>query len=362
MLHRLLLAAASLSFGCGDATVADDARAADSAGSTCTIEVVDNAAGGTSVPSAALALDATGVPQIAYRNFANDSITFARRIAGVWNTDPVTTAGAGGGVVSLQLGSDGKAHVSYSSSTTVMYGSNTTGAWVTETIGPGAASSLAIAPTGTVHVAHRGAASSGPQPLEFATRSGASSWSSVDVDTAGDCDQPSLALDSAGKGHVAYLERTAPSSLKYATNASGSWQRQTLDMGGVGSGNSLAIDSTGKVHVTYVAGSARTLKYATNASGSWVVTTVDVAGTVGLGDTSLAIDTNDKLHVTFYDGPNKDLGYVTNMSGTWVARSLVSGGEDLGNNSSLAIHSATSTLHASFSNRSSGVISYLTCK
>ena len=41
-------------------------------------------------------------------------------------------------------------------------------------------------------------------------------------------------------------------SRSVTTDSSGTWQTQSVDTGGVGAASSLALDSAGKVHVTYL--------------------------------------------------------------------------------------------------------------
>ena len=182
---------------------------------------------------------------------------------------------------------------------------------------------IAVDASNHPHIAYGG------DHLYYAYHDG-SKWNYQTVDTStGVGEYASIALDTSGKVHISYLDKTNYSlyALKYATNASGSWVTTTVDSSGynVGEFASIAVDTSGKVHISYYSyydDYNGALKYATNASGSWVTTTVDNSGNVGWF-TSIALDTSGKVHISYYDSYwfdeydswNGALKYATNASG-----------------------------------------------
>jgi len=150
----------------------------------------------------------------------------------------------------------------------------------------------------------------------------------VTVDSVGEVEETSFALDAAGRGHISYC--VADKGLKYVTNTSGEWVTATVDpvdpVNNVGSGMTLALDAAGKGHISYYDGTTFNLKYATNASGAWVTTTIDPSNGGGwVGVASLALDAAGKVHI-YYDGANGYLKYATNASGAWLITTVASPG------------------------------------
>jgi hypothetical protein len=94
-----------------------------------------------------------------------------------------------------------------------------------------------------------------------------------------------LALDGAGKAHLAWIDGTGTSgTLRYATNAGGSWSTATSVKAGLGyssaaSAPELRIDGAGKLHLLYYdTTSGGGTYYASLQSGSWVTEKLPVLG------------------------------------------------------------------------------------
>ena len=171
------------------------------------------------------------------------------------------------------------------------------------------------------------------------------SWTITTVDSQGDVDYASIALDSSDKVHLSYYNFTYTGplqkvgDLKYASNFSGEWVISTVDTGGdVGAFSSIAVDSANKVHISYEDQINHHLKYATNSSGAWVANTIDNEINTGLFN-SLKIDSADRAHISNYD--SWSLKYATNATGTWITE-IVEGGvgwyTSLGVDSSRKVH------------------------
>jgi len=145
---------------------------------------------------------------------------------------------------------------------------------------------------------------------------------------------PSLAVDGAGKSHIAYTNDKR--GLSYATNKSGSWVRQTItrspaDPTTRDTQASLAVDGNGKVHIAFVRydfsvpNGGLGLFYATNKSGSWVVKKLHAGNDLA---PSLAVH-RGAVHIAFwvYAYPGRDsVKHLSNETGTWEIQNVTSAG------------------------------------
>jgi hypothetical protein len=108
----------------------------------------------------------------------------------------------------------------------------------------------------------------------------------VDINEGSYYSPVSIAVDSTGIPHISYQDYrrrdtadtmwTYNNDLWYAARIGGTWTTQAVDADGNDDGawNSIAVDSAGAPHIAYVDYSVNDLKYAT-LSGAWVQTTVD---------------------------------------------------------------------------------------
>ncbi len=91
-------------------------------------------------------------------------------------------------------------------------------------------------------------------------------------------------------------------------------------------GTSLALDSRGIPHVAYVLREAYELKYAVRGASGWDIEVVKPNRTGAF--VSLKLDRLDRPHIAFYDGYDYDLLYAANVSGTWRIETVDSGRPD----------------------------------
>lgn len=214
-----------------------------------------------------LALDATGAPRIAYTRARQESMElwYTSRNAGIWTKEMVAT-------------------------------SPTQQLWANPEV------SLALNNQGSPRIVYtRVAESAGDINLKFAWKE-AGAWTVESVDVAADARVsalPSLALDTLGNPHVAYVEFDQLSEqtyLAYATKSGGSWTVETVGSGPISQGYiyyvSIAVDAQGRVHIAYPDGDGllERLWLATRtSSGAWLTSTVDPDNISGLG-VSLRVD------------------------------------------------------------------------
>ncbi len=161
---------------------------------------------------------------------------------------------------------DGVAHVIWGAYG-LMYASNASGDWTWEAVpagGRGEGSSMQVDADGALHVATADAAGLDDRTddrLLYLTLPAGGEWAveEVDVDMywergrlmAGE--RPSLGLGPDGRVHVAYHDATHADLVWAVRGPEGGWTKTVLyDEGATGYEPSLAIDSAGVVHVAFV--------------------------------------------------------------------------------------------------------------
>ena len=145
------------------------------------------------------------------------------------------------------------------------------------------------------------------------------SWSLEIVDdpsTANVGGRNAIAVDSAGRPHIAYQD-TINFDLKYARKtASGTWRIETVDTSGiVGFGLALALDASDNPHISYYRSATTVdtgdLKYAkgacpdppSEAACSWAKQTVHagIHSPNAAGNTSIALDGAGTPNISYFD-------------------------------------------------------------
>ena len=200
-------------------TIAGKLKYAVLNGSSWSAEFADTALGRGKYNS--LALDASGNPQIAYRDDNARTLRLARKIAGVWTSQIVDSLNDPGWFPSIALNGSGQPRISY--------------------------------------------LAGGSAQLRYAFFDGVL-WHFEDVDDAGSVTSfsvTSLALDSSGNPHISYYDANA-TSLKYASRSSGgSWTVQVVDnVGDVGGYSSLVLDALDRPLISYLDYTSQGLKIA----------------------------------------------------------------------------------------------------
>ena len=210
------------------------------------------------------------------------------------------------------------------------------------------------------------------------------------IDTVDDnAAKPSLAVDSNGVPHIAYLLEAMPGFIKHAVLDDTGWDITTVSTGylygpldiqlseqdvphiswhshdqedaayGVlvdgqwqvqfikhpghdGWDNNLAIDSAGRPHITSIDpvqfGGQSGVEYATFDGNSWTVEEVGSGPVPYEFGTFIALDSQERPHVVWYDNGDRDLKYALKDAGSWQISTVDSQG-DVGRFPSLALDS-----------------------
>ena len=323
---------------------------------------VGTLATGSIARSASSAVDGTGTLHVAYVDETSGGLDYATDLGGQWRAARVADSDGSVLYAAIAVDSSGVPHVAFCDrhgadpdASVLRYASQTDGGWEVETVddestGAGRFVTLVIDADDAPHV---GSYSAGAGELVYTTRE-ADAWT-ADVAVAGGdlAGEHDLAVGANGAAHIAYLASgDAGQELRYTTNGSGSWTDEVADdEPDSGSGASIALDSAGFVHVVYQRVTDSTggrLRHATNVTGKWLSTVLDATGDTGYGP-SLVIDADDDLHVLYsvYDDEafyRTDLTYGTDRLGPWTHAVVDTAGE-VGEDASLSL-SVDGTAHA----------------
>jgi plastocyanin len=307
---------------------------------------------------ASLALDSTGVPQIAYWEAHNKDLRIARWNGSSWTLSTIDSNNGGDKYASLALDpGTGRARMAWydSSSNELKYRAWNGSDWDSEqTVDSssndlGEYASLALDLSGSPRIAYY---ENDGDNLKYAWWDG--SWHKETVDSAGLVGAyASLALDLSGNPHIAYYDATN-SALKYAA-WNGSWNIVTVDNGGtgtVGQYASLKLNGSGFPCIAYYDTTNDALKYAEWNGSSWDIVTVDSAGTVGQY-ASLALDPVDyHPHIAYYDAStgSGNLKYAARTGSIWLVGTVDAGPgtNNVGKYASLAIDPLTKAMKIAY--------------
>lgn len=322
----------------------------------------------------ALALDSAGQPQVGYHDLGYDRPKYARKLAsGAWTTGILPGELHAGNGTSLALDAQGHPHMTYSNSAQQLrYAHQEGGVWQIDTVatsvwpdwGDGRTSIVLEPSTGQPRIAFTKYTT---PLLNYASYT--STWG-ISTTTGGQGIEPSLALDSGSRSHIACYDSalnalmhvfcvappgqrctwdsevvttpfgwmnppsiafgpggTQPAIAYYdsanhdlifagrVTSPFIGWIPITVDSDGdVGQQPSMAFDQLGQPHISYYDATNRALKRAWRVGSTWSTQIVDSEGDVGRGS-SLRIDPCGFPQITYYDDTNRTLKYATIGSG-----------------------------------------------
>lgn len=289
----------------------------------------------------ALALDPQGMPHVSFYNCNQGKLHYAS-LGTTWSIEEVAQTGSPNWHwwSALVIDGNGQPHVAYhQSGCNVMVATRplTKTTWdVTKLEGAGATLSLALDGAGKLHLAYTVTGSNETTPGEIKLTSNVSgAWQNPGT-KVGDGHYTSLSVDEKGKHHLAWYE-TAGQKLRYATDASGSWVLEypdpTLQAGVF---PALVRRQDGTILIAYYDRANGDLKLARKApAGIWTTEVVEAKDDVGLYP-SLAVSPDGTLNLSFYDATHKDLRHARREPKGWSVEPVDTQG-DVGRFPSLAI-------------------------
>ena len=170
--------------------------------------------------------------------------------------------------------------------------------WRTESVAYGFRPSLAFDADGVAHICF-----DSDNGLGYGKRS-AAGWELETVQGGSNAGRPcSLAVDSAGRPHLAYGDASNPdeSFLRYAIKDGGSWKIEVVDLVGFSTSISLALrPETETPFIAYYQSADEDLRFASREGGSWTTEVVDSQEVNGLSP-SLAVDSLGRPRIAYFN-------------------------------------------------------------
>lgn len=246
------------------AASASDGPSATATGFTWQVDTVDD---NGAKPS--LAVDADGVPHIAYMLEAQPGfVKYAILTADGWDISTVST-GYLYGPLDIQVSNEGIPQISWHShdEEDAGYAVLVDGQW----------------------------------EVQFIDHPGHDGWDN------------NLAIDSQGRPHIVSIDPVqfgGQSGVEYATWDGDSWSVEEVGSGPLPYefGSFIALDSRDRPHVVWFDNDSQDLKYAVKDDGAWQVSTVASEGDVGRY-ASLAIDSQGNPAISYYESTGQTPGH-----------------------------------------------------
>jgi hypothetical protein len=134
----------------------------------------------------------------------------------------------------------------------------------------------------------------------------------------------SIAVDSAGKPHVAYANvHAGTASLRYSRWNGQSWEPVVLEGPGIlgyeAFSVSLLLDKHDNPHIAYTEVHTRRAKYATRREGKWEFEVVDQLVNLGYPDRNgITVDEAGRPYVSYYDAGLGQLKLAHKNGAKWI--------------------------------------------
>jgi hypothetical protein len=352
-----------------------------------------------------LASGSDGRQHVAYFDATKADLRYATCASGCgaasnWSRGVIDQMGSVGYQSSLEVGSDGRRHVTYrdESNRDLKYAHcaptancSVTANWKKVRVDAGddagRGSALALGTNGQRHVSYyrlRVGQTGETMALRYATCSSgcgqAANWTKVTIEeTPNSTAAPpgllasSIAIGPDGRRHISYLN-AGGSDLRYATCPSNcanptNWRRVTIDESAqkIGFSSSLAAGQDGVLHVSYYDYSNGDLLYARCALNCWQASSwkkVRVATTNEVGSyTSLALEPNGRVHISALEFTEEGLYYATcaagcTVPGSWTGAVLDGAISHVGWYTSITVRSGV--VRVTYYDRGHGDLKYLT--
>ncbi|MCP4229771.1 MAG: T9SS type A sorting domain-containing protein [bacterium] len=241
-----------------------------------------------------LAVDTEDEPHIAIEG--DTDLKYAVKHNGVWSMETVDSNGPVGDYCSIITDSNNNAHISYRDGNgKLRYAYKEGDGWEIDSVDPTSIvtdSSIALDNSGNPLIAY----TITDNTLKYAYKSGFT-WAIEDIDT-GDIVTADLDTGSSGYPHIIY-DDTNNGIIKYVFWNGATWQYENVTDGSIFCDEpSIAIDSQNRPHIAYISDN-RSLLYAFKDVSGWHYQTVYDVYYADAREPEIAIDNNDNPNVSF---------------------------------------------------------------
>ncbi|MBP1928956.1 hypothetical protein J2741_001503 [Methanolinea mesophila] len=247
--------------------------------------------------STSIAVDSAGHPHIAYIDPDRGTLLYAWNDGSGWQIDTVDDDVPGDQATAIAVEGTNRPHIAYTDMERGLLKYATS--WDKTTLGqvtPGCVA-LALDASGDPYIVYGPTKGGNPDHGLFIVACHDGVWGTPDaIDPDAYCTWCSFAIDKERKGfHIAYTDGVT-CKVKYAWADEGGWHTNVIDYNN-GLSGAIALDSAGKPHIAYV-DMYGALSYASHEGTGWSETTVDKKAMY----VSLAIDGEDTPHIAYCDG------------------------------------------------------------
>ncbi len=242
------------------------------------------------------------------------------------------------------------------------------GAWTTQVIDSqhpaGSGTSIAVQPTGQVHVGYQGGTG---ELMKYATNAygvtadPVPSWmtvqgvASVPAPRNFTGQNSAVAVGADGVVHACYYSTYPIHAIMYASNSSGTWQADELETNG-NVYSAIAVDGDNRVHVLTITDTGRIRYWLRDAQGTWATPQTLPDGNCN-GYVQIVADPGGHAHAVYASGGN--LMYATNASGSWSAGTAIDASVSLNIPISLVLDAAGHA-HVAYLEQTSHELRYAT--
>ncbi len=299
-------------------------RYAKLANGATTWSAVSTVAGPSVAPQSALALEAGRIPHVVYyETSGTPALKHAELSGSTWNADTIETFTGTNTFVSIAVGADRNPRVAYynSASSTTVFASLSGIVWSTFTVRTstfGGPVDLVLTSTDGARIALvSGSTTTSRRFLSYAMQSG-SSFAVSDHFIIGTDTSPlgglSLALDSAGRAHIAVYDG-GQGFLEYVnlTSTGAVASSQALDATpAAGVFNDIAVNDQDEPMIVYVSSGAG-LRRASFDGSSWTLSALESGSVVGVGP-SLVFNRFGSYLGGYYNGDSGEVKFITDAA------------------------------------------------
>ena len=264
----------------------------------------------------AVALDAAGRPQIAFKDTHALDMKVTRYDGTAWQTDIIEDSGNPGNFAAIALDSNQLPHMAWDNYVThnLRYGSYNGLARKIQNVAEWAWAryiSIYLDEKDYPHVSYSADSS---DTIRYSWQDG-KGWHQETVDTIRRDIWLDMAADNSNQPHLVY--QTAPAApyyLKYAWR-DGSWHTEIVATSGYGP-VAIALDASGLPHIIRYNMTSGLLEHFWKQAGTWQVAPVAFAS---YGPISFSYDQHNHPHIvyTFLDGDIAQVSYATNPGSGW---------------------------------------------